>query len=186
MDVCFQKLSLLPCVFSAFHILRSCLTACKVMFLLRTLTYEVAERVSEETQKKMASALNAMLDVTLDPHQWALARLPVKRGGLGILDPKLIAAAAHVSSFLVSSVGAQTFQLPRCKVPFPFFRAVALLETSSPGTAAALRVLLHPGSPLRGDREKFELYQTSIFGRRRTTISSRASSTRVFLGGDGR
>ena len=159
LDACFQRLRMLSCAFSAFHILRSCLSACKVMFLLRTLPFEAAEALANEAQSRVALAFNQLLGVALDPPQWALACLPVKRGGLGILDPKSVAAAAHVASFLVSSVGAHYYELPQCKTPFSFFRALTLLEPSSPGPASALRLLIHPGAPVAADLTQRELFE---------------------------
>ncbi len=151
LGACFLRLKTLSCAFSAFHILRSCLSACKVMFLSRTLPFEAAEWVANEAQARMATAFNQLLGVTLEPPQWALACLPAKKGGLGILNPRAAVAAAHVASFLVSSVGAHSHELPQCKAQFSFFRTLTLLEPSSPGPASGLRLLVHPGSPVAAD-----------------------------------
>lgn len=52
LQACLERLKLLGCAFSAFHILRSCLSACKVIHLLRTLPFipsEVGNRGPGET-----------------------------------------------------------------------------------------------------------------------------------------
>ena len=101
-----QRLKHLGCSFSAFHILRSCLSACKVMFLLRTLPYDLAETLAEQAQSMILSSFNEVFDVILESTQRALTRLLVRQGGLGILDPRNVAVPAHVASFLSSSGGA--------------------------------------------------------------------------------
>ena len=100
---CLERLKMLGCAYSAFHILRSCLSACKVVFLLRTLPFTLAQELATEAQAKMRSALTDLLDSSLDEAQWSLARLPVRRGGLGVLDPVTASAPAHVAAFLSSS-----------------------------------------------------------------------------------
>ena len=160
LQVCLDRLKLLGCSFSAFHILRSCLSACKVMFLLRTLPHDQALSLATETQSRMRAALNDVLDVALEDTQWALARLPVRRGGLGILDPLTAAAPAHVAAFLSSSAGACSNGLPACKVPQSFFTALAALTQSSPAHATALRTLLRVGQPMDTDIAQRELFES--------------------------
>ena len=119
LDACFQRLKMLTCALSAFHVLRSCLSACKVMFLLRTLPFEIAEVLASQTQSRVASAFSSVLGQTLEPPQWALACLPAKKGGLGLLDPRTVLSAAHAAAFLKSSVGATHSIYPsaRCSSP---------------------------------------------------------------------
>ena len=125
-----QRLKHLGCSFSGFHILRSCLSACKVMFLLRTLPYDLAEALAEQAQSMIQ--FNEVFDVVLESTQWALARLPVRQGGLGILDPRDVAAPAHVASFLSSSAGAASYGLPQCKLAGSFFPVSAPALQSCP------------------------------------------------------
>ena len=79
-----ERLKLLGCVFSTFHILRSCPSACKIIHLLRTLPFELTKELAAEAQEKLRWALNDLLDVTLDDTQWSLARLPVRKGGANL------------------------------------------------------------------------------------------------------
>ena len=158
LDHCFSRLKLLDCSFSAFHILRSCLSACKVMFLLRTLPFHIAESLSLETQNKIRSAFGEILGIPIDPIQWSLTCLPARRGGLGMLDPQDAVAPAHISSFLTSSTGASAHGLPQCPVALSFFRALASLERSSPAHVTALRALLRVGSPVAEDLAQRELF----------------------------
>ena len=154
------RLKLLGCSFSAFHILRSCLSACKVMFLLRTLPYDLAEALAEQAQTLLISSFNEVFDVNLQPTQWALARLPVRQGRLSILDPRDVAAPAHIASFLSSSAGAAAYGLPKCKIAGSFFRALMQLEASNPAHTKALRVLLREGQPIADDLAERELFET--------------------------
>ena len=156
---CLDRLKLMGCTFSAFHIFRSCLSACKVMFLLRTLSYDHALSLATETQLRMRSILSDILDSPLDETQWVLARLPVRRGGIGVLDPVDAAASAHVAAFLSSSVGASSNGLPACKVPQSFFAALTALAQSSPGHVNALRSLLRAGCPVPADISQRELFE---------------------------
>ncbi len=154
------KCKLLGCTFSGFHILRSCLSACKVMFLLWTLPYDMALRLATEAQERLRATLADMLDMPLADTQWALARLPVRKGGLGILDPVTAAAPAHVASFLSSSAGALAHDLPSCEAPQSFFTALASLSQSSPAHASDLRTLVRVGHPLAVDVAQRELFDT--------------------------
>ena len=163
LQACLERLKLLGCAFSAFHILRSCLSACKVIHLLRTLPF-FPQKLAIEAQEKLRLALGDIPNVTLDETQWSLARLPVRRGGLGILDPVTAAAPAHVAAFLSSAIGASSNDLPSCKVPQSFFTALAIPAQSSPAHVNALRSLVRVGQPVAGDlaqRERFNFCLTS-------------------------
>ena len=171
LQVCLERLKLLGCAFSSFHILRSCLSSCNVIFLLRTLPYALAVALA-----KILSALNDILDVSLNETQWALARLPVRRGGLGMLDPISAAAPAHVAAFLFSSCAAASSGLPSCKVQPAFFTALATLGPSSPAHVTCHMSRSEPfgGSAIRLPRtwrsENFLTRgATSISGRTRST-----------------
>jgi len=159
LQACLERLRLLGCAFSAFHILRSCLSACKVTHLLRTLPFVLAQELAPEAQEKLRLALGSILDVALDETQWSLARLPVRRGGLGILDPVSAAAPAHVAAFLSSAIGASSNDLPSCKVPQSFFTALATLAQSSPAHISALGSLVRVGQPVADDLAQRELFE---------------------------
>ena len=53
LQICRDRLSRLGCAFSAFHIFRSCLSACKIMFLLRTLPYDLALELATGAPTRM-------------------------------------------------------------------------------------------------------------------------------------
>ena len=174
---CFERLKLLGCAFSAFHILRSCLSACKVIFLLRSLPFDLALALATEAQAKMRSALQDILDTALDETQWALARLPIRRGGLGILDPVTVVAPAHVAAFLSSSCAASAGGLPSCKVPQAFFNALATLAQSSPAHVSALRTLLRIGYTVSADLAQRELFEAWSDQHQWTDAALETSST---------
>ena len=156
---CLERLRLLGCAFSALHILRSCLSVCKVVFLLRTLPFDLALELAAETQVKIRSTLCDILDTPLDDTQWSLARLPVRRGGLGFLDPVIAAAPAHVAAFLSSSAAAALNGLPACKVRQAFFNALTALAQSSPAHVSAIRTLVRVGLPVPGHMAQRELFE---------------------------
>ena len=103
---------LLGSALSSFNILRRCLFACKVIFLLRTFPYNLAVELARKPQARIRSALIDNLDASLDDTQWDLAGLPVRRGGLGILDPATVVTPAHVAVVLSSSAAASAGGLP--------------------------------------------------------------------------
>ena len=123
----------------------------------------------------MCGALSELLDVTLQPSQWVLARLHLRRGGLGILDVD-VAAPAHVASFLSSAAGAAENGLPWCRVPPSFFKALAAMEPSSPGHVNALRVLLTVGSPTPRDLDQRKLFEDWCNHEQWTTTHHEAAS----------
>jgi hypothetical protein len=127
---CMDRLALLDCAASAFHILRSCLSACKVMHLLRALPFDLGEDLAREAQVKLREAFGHIIGTPVSVQQWSLACLPVKRGGLGLLDPEKLVAPASIASFISSSVAVAKSGLPSCSTSHEFLRALSLLDTS--------------------------------------------------------
>ena len=75
--------------------------------------------------------LREILDAPLDEAQYTLARLPVRRGGLGILDTVVASAPA-----------------------------LTVLAQSSPAHVVALRALIRPGHLITADLAQRELFET--------------------------
>jgi len=156
---CLDRLTQLGCSFSAFHILRACLSACRVMHLLRSLPFAHAEQLAKETQAKLHDAFGHILGTPASVQQWALATLPVRMGGLGLLDPCRIVAPAHVSSFVASSVATSENGLTPCPISHEFMKALAHLDASSPVLSSTLRSCVTIGQvldPMLSSHPSFE------------------------------
>ena len=87
---------------AASHILRSCLGSAKVMFLLRTLSWEPGVQLGSASSKLLKSAWESVLGCPLTDAAWALACIPIEQGGLGVLDP----LKAQPIAFLATAISA--------------------------------------------------------------------------------
>jgi hypothetical protein len=139
LQLCLQRLDSLGCAFSAFHILRSCLSGCRVTHLLRTIPFDQAEQLAKDTHAKMLESFGRILGTPSSVQQWSLASLPVRMGGLGLLDPTSIVAPAHVAAFISSSVAVLENGLLQRPVSHEFLRALTQLSASSPALCSSLR-----------------------------------------------
>ena len=72
----------------ALALIRSCTGACRVQHLLQA-GLPPSHQLSFVTQcsNSLLNAVNAVVGATLNPHQWDIARTPIKLGGLGVHDP---------------------------------------------------------------------------------------------------
>jgi hypothetical protein len=139
LQTCLDRLGLLGCSFSAFHILRACMSACKVTHLLRALPFDLGEDLARVTQFKLREAFGHVLGTPVSMQQWALACLPIKAGGLGFIDPERVVAPAHVASFVGNSMAVLKSGLTPCPVSHEFLRALSLLDASSHSHCCELR-----------------------------------------------
>ena len=146
-----RRLPLLADSFVAFHLLRSCLSACRVTHLLRALSFDSGASLADQARRVIKDALNGVVGAPLSEQQWALASLPTRLGGLGVLDPSSVQAAAHLSSFLSTSMMVISFRLPRLDVSHGQLVALAQLTPSARAWTDALRPFLEVGLPLNVD-----------------------------------
>jgi hypothetical protein len=144
---CLDRLALLGCSFSSFHILRSCLSACKVIHLLRALPFDLGEDLARETHVKLREALGHILGTPVSVQQWALACLSIKAGGFGLLDPEKVVGPAHVACFISTSLAVHSSGLTPCPVTHEFLRALSVLDASSHTHCCELRGLATIGLP---------------------------------------
>ena len=84
-----DRLGQLGCPFSAMHILRSCLGACKITYLLRALPFFAGASLASDVQMLLSVCLSVIVGCPLSSTQWQLASLPIRLGGLDIFDPCL-------------------------------------------------------------------------------------------------
>jgi hypothetical protein len=75
---------------------------CRVEFLLQTLPKSLTSQVvASETMAKVKEALQSLLKVeSFSGSSWALARLPLRLGGLGLRDAELIRPAIRLASLI--------------------------------------------------------------------------------------
>ena len=112
-----ERLGQLGCHFSAMQILRSCLVACKITYLLRALPFFAGASLASDVQMLLYVCLSVIVGCPLSSTQWKLASLPLRLGGLDIFDPVFIHDSAFVSDFLgawdrCNLNGLQTQQVP--------------------------------------------------------------------------
>jgi len=80
----------------ALHLLRSCLSLCKVNHLLRTVPAPLAASQWSRFDAECRAALGRIVHTSITDDAWAQATLPCRLGGLGLRE----AAAAHCAAFL--------------------------------------------------------------------------------------
>ena len=120
LDRTLQVLTAVPDSQLQYCLLRVCLDACRVNFLLRTTPLDHAGTQVLEASKKLRCTLSAIIGLPLLDHQWEQASLPVRLGGLGIRDPAQERLAARLASALdYSSRASATLGLPDDLVPLP-------------------------------------------------------------------
>jgi hypothetical protein len=81
-------------------ILRQCLSACKVSWVLRTAAPEVAVWAANKASPLLRHAWSTVVGCDTPDVNWRLASLPIREGGAGITDPVDLVEAALVSSWL--------------------------------------------------------------------------------------
>ena len=157
---CLERVSLLADSFSSFHILRSCLSACKVNHLLRALPYEHGNSLAASTKLKLVDSLTSLVGAPVSFSQWGLAALPVRLGGLGLHDPLTVHPGARISSIVATSVGAASFGLPSVEISHGEFLALSALEPACGTLVAALRSNMTLGISLSPEMNHDQLFDS--------------------------
>ena len=115
LQISLDKLSSLHCAHSATLILRSCLGASKITYLLRVLNPPSGHVLAGSVSTLLKYTWSDICGVPLENAAWDLATLPVRLGGLGIVDPIDFAKFAALSSFLSAA-----FSAPVTGITLPF------------------------------------------------------------------
>ena len=150
----------LPDAHVQFTLLRCCLDACKVMDLLRACPYTAARSVCARFSRLLRDSLGTVVGTPLTDTQWAQATLPVRFGGLGILDPELVRLPARLAASVeFVSRGATLVRWPGRKGPlpgdWPVCLTAALLAVGSVQPLVAWRddtSLLSAAEPMHRDQ----------------------------------
>jgi hypothetical protein len=101
-----QRLAKFPDPQVGLSLLRYCLGAQKVNHLLRVLWSPLASDFADSTEQDLRFTLDCVLGSCLPDSAWAQSCLPIRLGGLGVQNPKLIHSSAHFSSALADYAGA--------------------------------------------------------------------------------
>ena len=92
------RLALLESSLAKFLLLRACLGACRVVFLLRTVPFALGRQLAEKSAALVRKSLEGLLQIPLDDVQFGLACLRTHKGGLGIQDPRQVHGPAFLGS----------------------------------------------------------------------------------------
>jgi hypothetical protein len=87
---------------SAMHLLRQCVSFCKLAYSVRIVPPCMHREALQEFTTDVKAAVTEMLDAEVDDRAWGQAKLAIKRSGLGLRAAEDHAAAAFLAS--VSSV----------------------------------------------------------------------------------
>ena len=131
-----QQLESLGYPQSASLILRHCLGAAKVTFLLRSLPFERGAQLAAAVSPLLRRSWGIVCGVPFADFQWSLAVLPCRLGGLGVQYPVRLQPQATVSGFL-SALGGPLGQWFHT-YPQGLEQAVRQLLHSCPDLAAPL------------------------------------------------
>ena len=110
-DAACRLLALFPDCQIQHSLLRHCLDACKVNYLLRVCPTGPLDDIWERADGVLRNTLDSILRTPLSDHQWTQACLPLSQGGLGIRTavsskgPARIAALHNWYSNLESQLG---------------------------------------------------------------------------------
>ena len=108
LDGFFQRLDALDDTHSQL-LLRHCLGACRVGYLMRALRFDHARSLAERAAALIVRSIQAIAKWSCSPAQLLLASCPTRAGGLGIRDPTLElpgAAIGSVLSYLIQEMDA--------------------------------------------------------------------------------
>jgi len=93
-----DKLALLDDPQVELHLLRSCLSSCKIIHLLRTVPLSVLRPYLCQFDHNLRSCLSRIMQCSLSDQSWCQATLPFRFGGLGLRESVFSASAAFLGS----------------------------------------------------------------------------------------
>ena len=91
------------------HLIRSCLSVCKINHLLRTVSSEIIEKQLDVFDDGLRSALSSIVKAPVSEYVWLQANLPYRLGGLGLRGAKRSTSAAFCSSIIQTKFLADSF-----------------------------------------------------------------------------
>jgi hypothetical protein len=118
-----QRLLLLRDPQAALLILRACLGAQRITYLLRVQYSSHTATLSVQVADLLRTTLASLLQSDLTEAAWMQACLPLSLGGLGIQNPTLLRESAYISSSLSELVLSEHVSLPTPHVTQTFWTA---------------------------------------------------------------
>ena len=135
LDASLVKLSGLHCPHSTSLILRSCLGACKVTYLLRVINLQHGRPLAGAVSSLLRGAWSDLCGAPLNPAAWALATLPIRLGGLGALDPSEFVDFAALTSFVSAALSSSSSGVSLPNLPGELFNSVVSAREAAPSLA---------------------------------------------------
>ena len=80
------------------HLLRSCLSLCKINHLLRTVPSDKIPPQLQQFDINMQKTLKRIINCSISESSWHQATLPIRLGGLGLREACRSSPAAYLSS----------------------------------------------------------------------------------------
>ena len=102
-------------------LLRMCLSACRVMDLLRACPLGSAEDACGSMSQTLRTTFGRIAGVGLCEDQWTHATLAIRQGGFGLQDPMVVRPAARLSTLVAWAAGGSR----ECTCPHGFLRTRA-------------------------------------------------------------
>ena len=99
----------MPYKMEAFTLLRSCLTQCKVVHLMRTLPTRQIQSFLIEFDDLLRWGFESLIGVTMEDKWWAVASMNSKYGGMGLRSGIYTAGAQYLTSLANSNDGVKKF-----------------------------------------------------------------------------
>ena len=93
-----DKLAMLDDPQVELHLLRSCLSSCKIIHLLRTVPLSILRPFLCQFDHNLRTCHSRIMQCILSDHSWCQATLPFRLGGLGLRESVLSASAAFLGS----------------------------------------------------------------------------------------
>jgi hypothetical protein len=93
-----DRLALLEDIQVSLHLLRTCISYCKFVYLIRTTPPSLIQPELDQVDLQIRSSLDRFADLHMTDVAWSQAQLSLSRGGLGLRSVSRHARAAYVSS----------------------------------------------------------------------------------------
>ena len=95
-----KKVSAMEDAQSSLHLIRNCVSFCKLVYSARTVPPDLHRSVLLEFSGDLRAALTEVAGASLDERAWEQAKLRSKNGGLGIRGPEDHCSAAYLASLM--------------------------------------------------------------------------------------
>ena len=121
-------------------ILRQCLSACKLTWIMRTSEPQVALWAAAKASPLLRKAWCTIIGDTVPDAHWRLSTLPIRAGGAGLADPMDTVHAALISSWLAAAT--QQGPLACSTAPLGLSQVLATLASVAPNLGNPLAAAL--------------------------------------------